>query len=61
MCYTGKCRYEGHMGDCLLGSKPIPDDAGCAIFEKALDEHENGEQSRTIFEPDGARTSWSAA
>jgi hypothetical protein len=36
MCYTGKCRYEGYMGDCTVMSK-IPDDAGCVLADKEID------------------------
>jgi len=37
MCYTGKCRYEGYMGDCTVMSK-IPDDAaGCILADKEID------------------------
>lgn len=30
MCYTGKCKYEDHMGECNFSSiQDIPQDAGC--------------------------------
>lgn len=31
MCYTGKCKYEDHNGDCSLNciSRELPNDAGC--------------------------------
>jgi hypothetical protein len=43
MCYTGKCRYEiyggDNAGDCsCFGSKRIPDDAACSMFDKLLEE-----------------------
>lgn len=42
MCYTGQCKYEGYMGDCLLiNPKVWPDDAGCTLAEKGIEEYEN--------------------
>ena len=42
MCYTGQCKYEGYMGDCLLiNPKTWPDDAGCTLAEKGIEEYEN--------------------
>ena len=42
MCYTGKCPYEGYMGDCTLNisKNPMPDDAGCVIADEAIDKME---------------------
>lgn len=42
MCYTGKCPYENHEGECTrpwggVGSQPpvYPDDAYCVLMEAA--------------------------
>ena len=54
MCYTGKCHYEDHMGDCQLRSHNIrkglpldsyPDDAGCIIGSK-----ENSDEVKSASE-----------
>ena len=44
MCYSGKCKYEQHMGDCGLKFEVpmhIPEDAACAIADKEIEKIEN--------------------
>lgn len=47
MCYTGKCKYEDHMGECILKQERdapyYPDDAACVRMELELEEDEKGE------------------
>ena len=39
MCYTGKCHYENYWGECTLESmEDIPDDASCALLDRAIEE-----------------------
>lgn len=37
MCYTGRCKYEGYMGDCTINDGKYPDDAGCVLGEVEMD------------------------
>ena len=37
MCYTGRCRYEGYMGDCTIADGKYPDDAGCVLADIEAD------------------------
>jgi len=49
MCYTGKCKYEGHMGNCqvpLYRNTSYPDDAHCIQIEKEVDELEQVAQMK---------------
>ena len=44
MCYSGKCKYEYHSGDCSIYGKVIPDDAKdglCMICETEDQETED--------------------
>ena len=56
MCFTGKCKYEGLMGECILKFTDdgviIPRDAACYDFNcPSLWEHEK-EKSNNATPPD---------
>jgi len=41
MCYTGKCRYEGYMGNpCCFEIRAIPHDAFCVVIEEEIEKIE---------------------
>lgn len=47
MCYSGKCKYEDHMGECQvsgirwkLNGEQCPDDAMCVINDLQIAEVE---------------------
>jgi hypothetical protein len=40
VCCSGRCKYEGYMGDCTVRGK-YPDDALCIVIEKEIEEEEN--------------------
>lgn len=45
MCYTGKCKYEGYMGDCTIHGKR-PEDALCRQQDEMIERIENLESEK---------------
>lgn len=57
MCYTGRCKYEDHEGECqvrrynVLKGLPVnhyPDDAGCVVAEKEIEEMEKMKNEKEL-------------
>ncbi len=53
MCYSGKCPYEDHQGDCTLPGTNYPDDALCLYGDEPEMLTEDEEQARFVAFIDG--------